>query len=524
MSTDNPEALPTGWAISTLGEIGVWRGGSTPSKSNPDYWTDADYPWVTPKDMKVGAISDSEDHLSEKALAEAGINLIPASSVLLVTRSGILSRMLPVAVTGQPVTINQDLKAITPFHGIDAEYIGWFFRFSATPILQSCSKPGTTVASINTEELKAVSIQIPLWNEQRRIVAKIEQLFSELDNGVESLKAARAQLKTYRQSLLKAAFEGRLTEEWRRENADNLETADELLRRIQTERVARYDQRLEEWRTKIREWEVEGRASQKPKKPSLVKGAEPFSDQDLSSLPELPQGWSWTPYSALCESIRNGVSKAPQDGDGDRILRISAVRPMAFDLEDYRRIENSSGEFDGYFLKRGDIVFTRYNGSRNYVGVAAVFRSDKPYLYPDKLIRTRVEAELVSPDYLEAAVNTGEARRFTESRIRTTAGQSGISGADIKRIPVPLCSYEEQILIADLLNSGLSRIQDLERSIEAAYSRSESLRYSILKRAFEGKLVPQDPDDEPASTLLKRIRAEQEEAPKPRQRRRKAQA
>lgn len=122
-------------------------------------------------------------------------------------------------------------------------------------------------------------IPLPPFNEQHRIVAKLEELFSELDKGVESLKTAQAQLKVYRQALLKHAFEGKLTEAWRAENQDKLETADALLKRIQQERAARYQQQLADW-------QVNG--GNKPKAP---KSLPPLTKEELAELPELPAGW-----------------------------------------------------------------------------------------------------------------------------------------------------------------------------------------------------------------------------------------
>ena len=100
------------------------------------------------------------------------------------------------------------------------------------------------------ENLNQLEIVIPPLPEQHRIVAKIEALFSELDKGIESFKTAREQLKIYRQALLKHAFSGKLTEQWRAENQDKLETAEALLQRIQTEREQRYQQQLKDWENK----------------------------------------------------------------------------------------------------------------------------------------------------------------------------------------------------------------------------------------------------------------------------------
>ncbi len=208
---------------------------------------------------------------------------------------------------------------------------------------------------------------VPPSTEQHRIVAKIEELFSELDKGVDSLKTAREQLKVYRQALLKHAFEGKLTAQWRAENSDKLETASALQQRIQTERQERHRQQLADW-------EAKGKQGSKPKAP---KPLPPLSAEELAELPKLPTVWGWVKYGDLCSLVRNGISAKPEGNSGTPIFRISAVRPLFFDMTDIRHIENSTGAFNSYCLERGDIVFTRYNGSRHYVGVCAEYAQTK---------------------------------------------------------------------------------------------------------------------------------------------------
>lgn len=198
------------WELVSLKEIGLWSGGGTPSKAKSEFWTNGTIPWVSPKDMKAERIFDSEDHITDAAVEGSTTRLIPAGSVLIVTRSGILSHTLPVAVTSVPVTINQDLKAITPREGVSAEYVAWAIRCFAREILKTCSKQGTTVSSIETAALHRFEIPLPPLDDQRSIVAEIEKQFSRLDEAVAGLKRGKANLKRYKAAVLKAAVEGRL--------------------------------------------------------------------------------------------------------------------------------------------------------------------------------------------------------------------------------------------------------------------------------------------------------------------------
>jgi type I restriction enzyme S subunit len=193
-----------------LRDLGDWTGGTTPSKANAAYWSNGTIPWVSPKDMKVDEIASSEDRVTETALSEGRVSLVPEGSVLFVTRSGILSHTLPVAVTKLPVTINQDLKALTPKPGVFPKYVVHAVRGANRRILKECSKHGTTVASLETNALLDFEISLVDIDEQRRIVAEIEKQFSRLDEAVANVKRVKAKLKNFESTLLREAVEGRL--------------------------------------------------------------------------------------------------------------------------------------------------------------------------------------------------------------------------------------------------------------------------------------------------------------------------
>ncbi len=170
--------LPLGWTKAAFGEIGVWKGGGTPSKSEAHLWRNGTIPWVSPKDMKTAVIEDSQDKLSEAARSHSSFKLVPAGSVLIVTRSGILQHTLPVAVTARDVAINQDIKALIPYPGINARFIALQLRAEADRILATCVKAGTTVESVDFSRLRAYPVNIAPSAEQERIVAKLEPLLA----------------------------------------------------------------------------------------------------------------------------------------------------------------------------------------------------------------------------------------------------------------------------------------------------------------------------------------------------------
>jgi type I restriction enzyme S subunit len=370
--------------------------------------------------------------------------------------------------------------------------------------------------------------------EQGRIVAEIEKQFTRLDAAVAALNRVQANLKRYRASVLKAACEGRLvpTEaelarvgaplvgapeqgghgEWAGTGARPYETADQLLARILKERRAKWEaDQLAKMQAR------RGGPPRPPRRNDDDKWKGKYKEPapaDTSNLPRLPEGWAWASLDQLLASLRNGFSLKPDAEQGTRILRISAVRPMQVNLDDVRYLSGPPDKYKEYLVEEGDLLFTRHNGNPELVGVCGVVRAvTEKTVHPDKLIRAHVASRESEPRFLEIVLNTGASRDFLRRRVRTTAGQAGVSGGDLRGVPLCLAPLAEQRRIVAEVELRLSVIDELEATVEADLKRAGRLRQSILKRAFAGKLVPQDPNDEPASVLLERIRAERRGGP-----------
>lgn len=194
----------------SLGNLGDWCGGGTPSKAVPGYWAGGEIPWVSPKDMKTDVISDAADHITAMAVNNSATHLLPKGAVLVVTRSGILRHTLPVAITTAAVAINQDLKALQPSDNFDPRYIALALRARQHEILHECSKEGTTVQSIEFPRFLRYEIPVPPLDDQMRIVDEVERRLSlilETDTQVDTNLQRADQL---RQSVLSTLFNGRL--------------------------------------------------------------------------------------------------------------------------------------------------------------------------------------------------------------------------------------------------------------------------------------------------------------------------
>jgi type I restriction enzyme S subunit len=191
MLESNDGEFPTHWLRVPLGKIGEWRGGGTPSKSRPDYWLGS-IPWVSPKDMKILRISDAQDHISPAAVEGSSVRMIPAGSLLMVVRGMILARAFPVALTTGEVTINQDMKALLPFEPETKEYLLVALRAFESHVLAAIEHSTHGTCKLETEFLHGFTIPIPPLPEQRRIVAKVDQLMALVDQLEAQLVDSRA--------------------------------------------------------------------------------------------------------------------------------------------------------------------------------------------------------------------------------------------------------------------------------------------------------------------------------------------
>ena len=195
--------MKTGWPTKTLGEVCQFRGGGTPSKSVERYWR-GDIPWVSPKDMKFDVVSDSIDHISQEAIDGSATSLIPKDSVLMVVRSGILARIVPIAITGRDLTINQDLKALCPNEAMDARFLYHLLDSKMDELLSMVSR-GATVHRLMTEQIRALDFVLPPLAEQRRIVGLLDKTFEGLAtakaNAEKNLQNTRALFETHLQSV-----------------------------------------------------------------------------------------------------------------------------------------------------------------------------------------------------------------------------------------------------------------------------------------------------------------------------------
>ena len=350
---------------------------------------------------------------------------------------------------------------------------------------------GTSYPAVRDADVLTQVVHLPPSPEQRRIVAEIEKQFTRLDASVAALKRVQANLKRYRASVLKAACEGKLvpTEaELARSEGRDYEPADRLLEHILSERRAR--------------WESQEKRRGKYKEPAAP---------DTSDLPELPEGWVWATVDQVSHRIQYGTSsKAGSDATGIPVLRMGNIRDGNLDLNDLKYLSVQDVDVPKTLLEHGDLLFNRTN-SAELVGKSAVFKgTPSPSCFASYLIR--VAFNDLRPEFACAYMNSEHGRRYISQVRSQQVGQANVNGTKLAAMPIPLPPLPEQHRIVAEVERRLSVIQQTEATVDANLARAERLRQSILKQAFSGRLVPQDPNDEPASVLLERIRAEREAA------------
>ncbi len=351
---------------------------------------------------------------------------------------------------------------------------------------------GTTIKHLTGKALSRIEFPVPPLNEQRRIVAKIEELFSDLDAGVAALERAKANLKRYRAAVLKAAVEGRLTQEWRSAHPD-IEPASELLKRILSERRRKWEA------DKLAEYESKGK---KPPNNWKDKYKEP-AGPDTSKLSDLPDGWCWATVPQLADSCLGKMLDRKKHTEGEPLpyLRNVNVRWRSVDTDDLLEMYFDADEEVRFGLKAGDVLVCEGGEP----GRASVWLNQIPNMRFQKALHRVRCTEGLFPSFLvivlEHLARSGRLERFfTGSTIKH------FTGVSFAKMPLPLPPIEEQKQIAERVDYTLSSIDRADRDCHLSIIRASRLRQSILQKAFAGKLVPQDPNAESAKELLARIK------------------
>ena len=334
-----------------------------------------------------------------------------------------------------------------------------------------------------------------------------------------SLKRARALLKKYRQAVLKAAVTGELTRDWRERHGGEIkESGADLLQRILKARRAAWEA------AELKKLRAKGKP---PKDDCWKQNYKEPERPDMTSLPELPQGWVWARIEQL-GMVTGGLTKNPIRASLPVLipyLRVANVYANELRLNDVEEIGVTPSELERVLLEPGDLLVVEGNGGIEQIGRVAIWDgSINRCAHQNHLIKVRlVERKLA--EFAVCWLLSSAGRRMVEQVASSTSGLHTLSISKVEALCVPVPPISELEHALDEVQAALSNFQNTEAAIAVEMQRTEAVRQSILKAAFAGKLVAQDPDDEPASVLLARIRAERAAKGKPaRGRRRKVEA
>lgn len=365
---------------------------------------------------------------------------------------------------------------------------------------------GTTRLKLTSASMKQIPLVLAPFNEQIRIADKIDELFSELDNGIEELETAQKKLALYRQSLLKSAVEGELSKEWRETQTEVSETGEQLLARILKERRERWEQE------KLKEFAEKGK---NPPKNWQDKYPEPVQP-DTENLPQLPEGWVWASLDMLIQNIKAGKSfrceERPPKEHEIGVVKVSAVSWGEYNEMESKTCIDATKINADYYIKENDFLMSRAN-TIQLVGACVISRDvTLTNMLSDKILRLDfIIDSLIFKNWILHLMRSKIGREQIEaSATGNQESMKNISQDSIKKITVPLPPTDEIKFLIKELSEKFNSIQDTSNLLSMNFDNLAQQRKNILKDAFTGKLVPQNESDESASTLLERIQTERE--------------
>ncbi len=485
----NSESVPPlGWTTCTLGEVTlpVWK---IDPKDDPG--KRIEYIDISAIDNLRNIVKSAKSFRISDAPSRAR-QIVHGGDILFATVRPYLRNIARVPTKYHQEVASTGFSVLRAATGVVSDFL--FYKAISRDFVDALAQVqyGVSYPAVKDEHVRDQVLFLPPTAEQRRIVAKLDELFSELDNGIAMLRAAREQLGTYRQAVLKHAFEGKLTSQWREENTEELETAEQLTVRINRHRAC-----------------------------ALRAQA---SVSTIGGVPRLPYGWQWVRLGSIAE-VSGGLTKSQKRHDLPRkmkYLRVANVYADDIRIDDVREIGVTAEESRSVTLEAGDLLIVEGNGSIEQIGRVAMWRGELPVCgHQNHLIRVRLVTDS-DPRLVLHFLLSPIGRDLIVKEASSTSGLHTLSISKVQNIAVPVASAAEESEVVSRVDAELSRVDKALEEIAAQLDKSTVLRQSILKKAFSGQLVPQDQSDEPGFSTSRqdqgRTRAapEAENAPKDR--------
>ncbi|MFC6096324.1 restriction endonuclease subunit S [Flavobacterium qiangtangense] len=477
------------WIECEIGDVFDVVTGNTPSKANPLLYG-GNIPFIKPPEINNKEVEDASEFITEEGAKVARI--LPKYSVL-ITCIGNLGR---VAMNSKfEVAFNQQINALKPNKFVYPKYI--YYKAQSSNFRNQLEELSTavTVSLVNKTNFSKVRFPLSPFPEQRAIVKKLESLFSSLDAGVADLKKAQQQLKIYRQAVLKKAFEGDLTKEWRLKNND-VQTSFDFLKSISAKRAIDIQKKSIYYKKISHQFEFK-----------IDENIPSWSKAKLDNLIYIAARIGW-----------RGLKKDEYTDFGPMFLSVHSLNYGKYVNynEAYHITEDRYKESPEIQLLEGDVLLCKDGAGIGKLGVIKDLKSKATVNSSILVIRG---LEILNQDFIFYLFSGPKLQTIVMDRI-TGSATPHLFQNDIKQFELSVPPYEEQQQIVKQIESRLSVCDSIEQNIKESLLKAEALRQSILKKAFEGNLLTAqelaecklEKDYEPASVLLERIKAEQNKA------------
>jgi len=478
--------LPIGWALGEINQLAVVtdyvaNGSFASLKENVRYLSTPDYAVLIRVTDNNKGWSGNYVYVDKHAYDFLSKSKVFPGDIV-VSNVGEPGQVFRVPDLNMPMTLGPNSVLIKPVsEEIDKGFFEYFIKSPYGQLLIHNITSATTQRKFNKTDFRKLQIPVAPVNEQRRIVAKLEKLLQKVDACKERLDKIPAIHKRFRQSVLAASCSGCLTADWRERHPDVVSVR-ETLYKIQRSRV---EQAIT------------------PARREKIQDIYSYQEKEDSNL--LPENWEYVSLDKLCDSFQYGTSKKSQTTGNLPVLRMGNIQNGQIDWTDLVYTSDKK-EIEKYKLNPGDVLFNRTN-SPELVGKTAIYSGEQLAAFAGYLIRINNFEELQS-EYLNYCLNTPYAKEFCLQVKTDGVSQSNINAQKLGKFEVPFCSKEEQHEIVRRVEALFKIADQIEERYKKARTYVDKLTQSILAKAFRGELVPQDPNNEPASELLKRIKAE----------------
>jgi type I restriction enzyme, S subunit len=460
--------LPEGWVWTTIGRVTQSIEKIDPREAPEQEFTYLD---ISSIDNNLNKVVEPKTYVGSDTPSRAR-QRVHSGDVLFSTVRTYLKNiaMVPEAYDGQVASTG--FSVLRASQGVDPRFLYYYTLTEEFLSPLNDLQRGTSYPAVRDRDVRERPFPLAPLEEQRRVVAKLEELLTRLDAGVAGLKRVQAALKRYRAAVLKAACEGRLVPQ-----DPNDEPAAKLLERILAERRAR--------------WAADLRA--KGKDPAKAKYEEPRGPE-TEALPVLPEGWCWATLQQFAWDSGYGTSqKCDYGGSGPPVLRIPNIVSGIVDLRDLKFAIDEMKLPKSTALAPNDLLIIRTNGSRDLIGRSAVIKETfaRSYFYASYLIRYRILGNQPTTQWISTVWDAALIRVQLENMAATSAGQYNVSVRSLNRLAIPLPPQEEQRRASAEVERRLSIANALQEALAVNSGRAERLRQAVLRRAFEGELLPQ---------------------------------